>query len=108
LINSNRKHESKDLHDSYCQFLLLFDLRGDFLITAALASQPQEQVFCISKFHIRHPGGRTGVTAKLLITGCDQNIARYGARKELGNIQLDVVSIIEQEKPLVSFACKPL
>ena len=70
----------------------------------------QEQVCCVFVMHPRNVCIPifSRIIAKPLVACCNQDIARHTRRKGFLQLQVDIVCVVKDEKPVsLALACKP-
>jgi hypothetical protein len=70
----------------------------------------QEQVCCVFGIHRRNFCFRifSRIVAKLSVACRDQDIPRHTRRKEFLQLQVDIVCVVKEEKPVsLALSCKP-
>ncbi len=71
----------------------------------------QEQVCCVFVIHSRNICIRifSRIMAKLSVACRNQDISRHTRRKEFLQLQVDIVCVVKEEKPVsLALSCKPM
>jgi len=102
LCNPQRRREREYLYNCLRQ--------SDISYIAFRPRLNQKKAFCVFEIHSFdiHVRLFCGVMAKLSVTCCNKNISKYARRKELLQFEVNIVRVVEDEKPsVIGLARKP-